>query len=147
MNTSERGVGLIKEFESCRLEAYDDGGGVWTIGWGTTRYPNGRFVAPGDVCTQQEADQWLMEDIMEAEDAVDRYVSVPINQNQFDALVSFTYNCGSMALLNSTLLKLLNARDDVGAARQFKRWNKDNGKEVAGLTRRRAVEAKLFSEV
>lgn len=142
-----KGLFIIKSFESCRLVAYDDGGGVWTIGWGHTR-----GVKRGDTCTQAQADAWLLEDVTEAELAVHRLVKVPITQNQFDALVSFAYNCGAdedadtiaEGLGDSTLLRKLNGADYVGAAAEFPKWNKDNGVVLQGLVRRRAAEQNLF---
>jgi lysozyme len=93
-----------------------------------------------------QAAGWLRADAQEAVDAVNRLVTVPLNQSQFDALVDFVFNLGAGAFSTSTLLRLLNGGDYAGAAGQFGRWNKDNGKVVAGLTRRRAAEAKLFEE-
>lgn len=136
---SERGLDLTREFEGIRLQAYLDGGGVPTIGYGHTK-----GVKLGQECTMAQAVQWLREDVQEAVDAVNRLVKVKINQAQFDALVDFVFNLGAGAFAKSTLLRMLNAYDYVGATAQFARWDKDNGKVVAGLTRRRAAEAKLF---
>lgn len=136
---SERGLDLTREFEGCRLQAYQDTGLVWTIGYGHTK-----GVKSGDECDMKQAVQWLREDVQEAVDAVNRLVKVKINQAQFDALVDFVFNLGAGAFAKSTLLRMLNAYDYVGATAQFARWNKDNGKVVAGLTRRRAAEAKMF---
>jgi lysozyme len=136
---SEHGKQFVHSFESCKLEAYFDSGRVATIGYGHIR-----GVKMGDTCTQAQADAWYDEDTDEAEAAVNDLVKVPLSQNQFDALVSFTFNCGIAALRNSTLLRLLNAGDYDGARDQFGRWNHDNGVVVAGLTRRRAAEANLF---
>ena len=140
MKLSLNGVNLIHEFESLKLEAYLDGGGVWTIGWGHT----GPDVYEGLTCTKEIADAWFIEDVSEAEVVVSHNVSYPINQNMFDALVSFEYNTGG--LTKSTLLKKINEGDLVGAAREFPRWNKDNGKEIRGLTRRRLREQALFMQ-
>lgn len=131
------GEHLIKYYEQCRLTAYDDGGGVWTIGWGHTK-----GVKPGDTCTKEQADAWFDEDVEEALGRVRDAVTIEINQNQFDALASFEYNTG--ALKSSTLLKKLNLGDFVGAAREFTRWTKDNGVELKGLRRRRLSEQSLF---
>jgi len=139
MNYSNQGIALTKQFESCSLTAYKDGGGVWTIGYGHTK-----GVKQGQTCTQQQADAWLAEDVASAVSAVNSMVRVPLTQGQFDALVDFAYNCGNEALQYSTLLRKLNGRDYSGAQEQFARWNQDNGVVVAGLTRRRAAEAKLF---
>lgn len=136
---------LVKEFESLRLDAYLDSGGVPTIGWGTTKYPHtGKAVKMGDKCTKAEADAWFWEDINEAVAAVKKAVRVPVTPNQFGAMVSLTYNIGVGAFKSSTMLALLNKGDYTGASNQFPRWNKDNGKVVAGLTRRRKAERALF---
>ena len=92
MKTSQSGVNLIKGFEGKRLNAYDDGVGVWTIGYGTIKYPNGIRVKKGDTCTESQAESYLKNDLVKFENAINRLVKVPLNQNQFDALSSFTYN-------------------------------------------------------
>lgn len=144
MKISKAGVDLIKSFEGCQLKAYKCPAGVWTIGWGTTEPINGVNPHEGMVITQQQADELLINNLKGYEDAVNKYVTYRINQNQFDALVSFAYNCGNGALKTSTLLKKLNAGDVQGAANEFLRWNKANGKVLNGLTRRREAERKLF---
>ncbi len=141
MKTSKKGIALIKEFEGLRLKAYKDIVGVPTIGYGSTH-----GVTMGDEITEEEAEILLLEDLREYEDCVNQYVTVPITQEEFDALVSFAYNLGCGALRGSTLLRLLNAGNKEAAAQQFKRWNKAGGVEVAGLTRRRVAEANLFME-
>jgi lysozyme len=133
------GLELVKSFESCKLEAYKDGGGVWTIGWGHTG-----GVKEGQVCTQEQADAWLAEDLDQAESDVELYTRVELGQEQFDALVSFAFNLGGNALRKSTLLRKLNSGDTAGAAKEFPKWKFDNGKEVAGLLRRRLAEQELF---
>lgn len=138
MRLSPIGVNLIHEFEALRLKAYLDGGGVWTIGWGHT----GVDVYDSLTCTKEQADAWFTEDVAEAEKSVQDCISYPLTQNQYDALVSFEYNTGG--LRSSTLRKKINEGDLVGAAKEFPRWNKDNGKEVRGLTRRRLREQALF---
>ena len=144
MNISKVGLDLIKSFEGCQLKAYKCPAGVWTIGWGTTEPINGIKPHEGMVITQQQADDLLIKNLKAYENAVNKYVTYSINQNQFDALVSFAYNCGNGALKTSTLLKKLNAGDVRGAANEFLRWNKANGKVLNGLTRRREAEKKLF---
>lgn len=144
MNTSQTGVNLIKGFEGKRLVAYDDGVGVWTIGYGTIKYPNGIRVKKGDTCTEPQAESYLKSDLVKFENAINRLVKVPLNQNQFDALSSFTYNLGETNLSKSTLLKKLNAKDYKGAADQFLVWNKAGGKVMNGLVRRREAERNLF---
>jgi lysozyme len=142
MKTSDDGIALIQEFEGCVLRAYPDpasGGDPWTIGYGHTR-----GVKPGDSCTREQAMAWLREDVGWAEAAVDADVRVPLDQHQFDALVSFAYNLGAGALASSTLLKLLNGGNAVAAAQQFGRWvNGPNG-PMPGLVRRRGAERALF---
>lgn len=141
MKISNAGLDLIKSYEQLRLEAYmptpDD---VPTIGYGHTK-----GVKMGDSCTEEQALEWLREDCAEAEECVSKFVRVPLTQNEFDALVSLTFNIGCGAFKGSTLLKLLNSHDYDGAAAQFPRWNKQSGKELAGLTRRRADERRMFA--
>ena len=144
MKTSQSGISLIKGFEGKRLNAYYDGVGVWTIGCGTIKYPNGVRVKKGDTCTELQAESYLENDLVKFENAINRLVKVPLNQNQFDALSSFTYNLGETNLSSSTLLKKLNAKDYAGTADQFLRWNKAGGKVMNGLTRRREAERNLF---
>ena len=144
MKISKNGLAIIKEFEGLRLKAYDDGVGVWTIGYGTTRYPSATKVKRGDNITEEQAEAYLLHDVSRFENAVNRLVKVPLTQNQFDALVSFTYNLGEGSFGASTLLRKLNARDYSGAATEFLRWNKAGGKVMAGLTRRRKAEHDLF---
>ena len=145
-STSNVGKNLIKSFEGKRLSAYDDGVGVWTIGYGTIKYPNGVKVKKGDVCTDAQADQYFNNDLVKFENSVNSLVKVSLTQNQFDALVSFAYNLGATNLANSTLLKKLNAKDYKGAAAEFPKWNKAGGKIMAGLTRRRLAEQELFNK-
>lgn len=147
MKISKNGIAVIEYFESLQLKAYPDpatGGKPYTIGFGTTVYPSGEPVRPGDVCTKEQAENYLQNDVAKFEKAVSDAVHIPLNQGQFDALVSFTYNLGEGNLKSSTLLKMVNAGNFAGAAEQFKRWNKANGKTMRGLTRRRAAEQCLF---
>lgn len=144
MKTSSVGINLITGFEDLVLTAYDDGVGVWTIGFGTTVYPNGVKVKKGDVCTKAQALSFFQYDLRRFEAAVNQAVKVVINQNQFDALVSLTYNIGESAFKKSTLLAKLNKGDFTGAADQFKVWNIGGGKVLKGLERRRAAERELF---
>lgn len=136
---SQNGLKLTESFEGLRLEAYQDQVGVWTIGYGHTS-----GVTPGMVCTQDQAQAWLLEDVQGASFAVNRMVTVQLNQNQFDALVDFTFNLGSGNLASSTLLRLLNAGDFTGAANEFPKWNHAGGVVVDGLTKRRKAEQELF---
>lgn len=144
MRVSESGVALLKRFEGLELEAYQDIAGVWTIGYGHT----GPDVTPGMRITEREAEALLRRDLKSREDAVSRLVTVPLNQNEFDALVSFVYNVGAEAFRRSTALRRLNRGARLAAADAMTWWNKAtvNGKkrEVLGLTRRRAAEKALF---
>ena len=139
MKTSLEGIDLIKHFEGCELEAYKCPAGVWTIGYGHIK-----GVQEGDVITEQQADDMLVEELEEYENYIHNLVSCPLNQNQFDAIVSWVYNLGSSNLQASTLLKVLNAGDYAGVPAQMLRWNKAGGKVLEGLTRRRQAEADLF---
>ncbi|MCH7380406.1 lysozyme [Acinetobacter higginsii] len=144
MAASQVGINVITSFEDLVLTAYDDGVGVWTIGIGTTVYPNGVKVKKGDVCTLEQAKAFFTYDLKHFEAAVNSAVKVPVSQNQFDALVSLTYNIGESAFKKSTLLAKLNKSDFTGAADQFKVWNIGGGKVLKGLVRRRAAERELF---
>ena len=144
MLVSNKGVDLICEFEGKRLVAYDDGVGVWTIGFGTIKYPNGVRVKKGDTCTIEQAKEYMRHDLIEFEHTVNSSVKVPLNQNQFDSLVSLAYNIGSNAFKSSTLVKKLNAGDYQGAADQFNAWVNAGGKRMQGLVNRRDREKLLF---
>lgn len=144
MSLSLEGVNLICNFEGLKLSAYDDDTGVWTIGYGTTRYPNGKRVSQGDRCSLEQAKTYMQHDLKIFERAVNSAVKVPLKQNQFDALVSLTYNIGVGAFKNSTLLKKLNLGDYQEAANQFDVWVNAGGKRLQGLVNRRAMEKKIF---
>ena len=144
MSLSLEGVNKICNFEGLKFSAYDDGNGVWTIGYGTTRYPNGKRVSEGDRCTLEQAKTYMRHDLKIFEHAINSSVTVPLKQNQFDALVSLTYNIGVRAFKNSTLLKKLNLGDYQEAANQFDVWVNAGGKRLQGLVNRRAMEKKLF---
>ena len=139
MKTSEEGIALIKKFEGCELSSYICAGGVQTIGYGHTK-----DVKDGDTCTSEQAEEYLKEDLESFEAAVNRLVEVDLNQSQFDALVSWTFNLGWGALSSSTLLKVLNEDNFAGVPEQIKRWNRAGGKVLDGLIRRREAEALLF---
>ena len=142
MTPSKNCYDLIKEFEGCKLEAYPDpgtGAEPITIGVGHTG-----GVKLGDVITQEQADEYLVNDVAYSAKAVNQMVAVSITQGEFDALCSFAFNLGIGNLKNSTLLKKLNSGDIQGAADQFLVWNKAAGKVMAGLTRRREAERALF---
>ncbi len=141
MNTlSSTGENLIKSFESLRLTAYQDQKGVWTCGWGHT----GADVVAGTTCTPEQAEAWFLKDTQAAVNGVDTSIATNINQNQFDALVSFTFNVGVGAEAHSTMVKLINARNFTGAAAEFPKWDHVNGVPNAGLLRRRQAEQALF---
>jgi len=144
MQTSSRGIALIKEFEGCRLTAYLDSVDVWTIGFGWTHPVEGKSIRRGMTINQATADRLLKTGLVTFENDILKVVKVKLNQNQFDALVSLTYNIGSRALSTSTLLRKLNAGDFIGAADEFLRWDKAGGKVLAGLARRRRAERQRF---
>jgi len=137
--TSQAGIDLIKSFEGLRLAAYQDSVGVWTIGYGHTG-----TARPGQRITEQQAEALLREDVASFEQCVMRAVKAPLDQHQFDALVSFAFNLGCGALSRSTLLKKLNGLDYSGAADEIPRWNRAGGNVLRGLVRRRAAERDLF---
>lgn len=144
MRISQDGLMIVKHFEGLYLKAYADPVGIWTIGYGHT----GDAAYSGNVISEKEAEDLLREDLRESEYFVDRYIDVDLKQNQFDALVTFTFNVGGGALAKSTLRKKLNGGDFEGAAAEFPRWNKGtvNGQKITlpGLTRRRSSERFLF---
>ena len=139
MKTSQYGIDLIKHFEGCELKAYKCPAGVWTIGYGHTK-----GVQPGDEWSEDHADHMLQVELEEYEGYVDKYVTAPLGQNQFDALVSWTYNLGGGNLSASTMLKVLNAGEYEEVPNQMLRWNKAGGKVLEGLTRRRQAEGDMF---
>ena len=142
MKVTIQAINLIKHFEGFRACTYRCPAGIKTIGYGTT---NPRYAKDGATVTQAEAERILAADLVVYEIAVSQLLKGHIvKQARFDALVCFTYNVGLHALKNSTLLKKYLAGDVNGAAQEFYRWNKANGKELQGLTRRRKAEAHLF---
>jgi GH24 family phage-related lysozyme (muramidase) len=141
MRTSQEGINLIKSFEGLQLKAYVCPAGVLTIGYGHTL-----DVKPGQVITEKQAEDLLRKDLIRFEESVEKNITVPLNQQQFDALVSFTFNCGTTALAQSTLRKRLNNKEDPNkvAQQELPKWvNGDNG-PLPGLVRRREAEVKLF---
>jgi GH24 family phage-related lysozyme (muramidase) len=134
---------LIGRSEGLRLQAYKDSGGTWTIGWGATRV-NGKPVTEGMVVTREQAAACFNHDIALVEAQVSSLVKVPLTDNMFGALVSFTFNLGAQALKTSTLLKKLNAKDYAGAAAEFERWVYAKKRVLAGLETRRRKEKQLF---
>ena len=144
MQTSDQGIALIKHHEGVRLTAYADPVGVWTIGYGHTTAAGPPKVERGMKITDAGADAILRQDLAKFEGYVSSAVKVPLNQNEFDALVSFTFNLGPGNLRSSTLLKKLNAGDRAGAADEFLKWTKAGGKTLPGLVKRREAERALF---
>lgn len=151
MKLSNHGIKLIKSFEGLRLNAYKDMAGIWTIGYGSTRYQDGRVVKPGDKLTDEaQANTLFINTLSKYVEAVNKGAKAALSQDQFDALVSFIYNVGTGAVTSSTLFKMLNAGDYQNAADQFLLWNKitdpKTGKKVPckTLSLRRAQERALF---
>ncbi len=141
---NKEALDLIKSFEGKVLKAYKDAVGVWTIGYGHTAMAGAPIPKAGMVLTDKEAEDLLLHDLKKYEFPVQKYVTVNLNDNQYGALVSFTYNLGEGNFKSSTLLKKVNAKDFLGASREFAKWDKAGKKVLKGLTRRRAAEAKLF---
>ena len=139
MEIGQKGLALIKSFEKCYLEPYDDGYGYKTIGWGLVILKTDHFTT----LTQQEADALLLRDLTSAEHVVDSVVSVPLSQSQYDALVSFQFNTGHLP--KSTLLMDLNKGNIKAASEQFHLWIHSSGKVSRGLIRRRDAEEALFN--
>ena len=136
---NDNGLSILKKCEGLKLDAYRCPAGVWTIGYGHTK-----DVKPGDKVTPEEAELMLLEDLEWAEKAVATMVTESINDNEFSALVSFVFNVGSRAFKGSTLLKLLNKGDHLGAARNFEKWVYADGQKLRGLEIRRRLELALF---
>ena len=139
MKTSPKGIALIKEFEGLRLKAYKCPGGVWTIGYGHTA-----GVKPGKVISEAQAEEYLKADLI----AFERYLNglgLALNQNQFDALISFIYNVGTGNFTNSTLLLKVRANpQDNSIMDEFLRWVYSKGRVLPSLQRRRLAEMKLY---
>lgn len=140
------GIELIKHFEGFSAKPYKCPAGVWTIGYGATYYPNGNKVKPTDTpITEAFATELLKIMLVTYEKSVDSYCVDSVNQNQFDALVSFCYNLGAANLKASTLLKKVNKDPkDPSIKLEFMKWTKAGGKTLAGLVRRREAEAELY---
>lgn len=148
MKASDNCLAIIRQYEGFRAKPYLCPAGVWTIGYGSTRYADNRAVMPTDrAITQAQADAIMQATLVQYEDAVNRYAKVPLTQNAFDALVDFAYNAGAKNLLNSTLLRKLNLSDYAGAAIEFNKWVFANGSVLPGLVKRRAAEKALFEKL
>lgn len=139
MQLGAKGTALIRSFEKLVLKAYLDPN-VWTAGWGHT----GPDVTEGTTCTVEQAGIWFVHDTQKAVDGVIASIDTPLTQNQFDALVAFTYNVGVAAEAHSTLCKVVNARNFAAVPKEFMRWVYDNHVRSAGLENRRAAERDLF---
>jgi lysozyme len=144
-STSLLGLNLIKKYEGLRLSSYLCPAGVPTIGYGSTRHPNGKKVLLGEkLASEKEATQLLLATLSPYEDAVNKHLP-NLNQCQFDALVAFSYNVGTAALVKSTLLKKAKVNpNDPSILDEFLKWNKAGGKVLNGLTNRRREEANLY---
>ena len=140
MKTEQKGIDLIKSFEGLSLKAYLCPAGVLTIGYGHT----GSNVMPGQIISEEQAENLLRSDLNRFEVGILKSVSTSINQNQFDALVSLSFNIGLGAFRNSTLLRVLNEGNYEEAASNFLKWNKGGGRVLPGLVRRREAERQLF---
>lgn len=136
---SKTGLHLTERFEGCRLVAYQDSRGIWTIGYGHTA-----GVHAGMTCSPPQAEAWLLSDVAWAEREVNRLVHVPLTQSEFDSLVDFTFNCGAGNFEHSSLLRLLNEHDLARAAEEFEKWDRAGGVPLPGLLRRRKAEAAEF---
>lgn len=141
---NDAGLSIIKSFESCELKSYQDTGGVWTIGYGHTKN-----VGPGMRISQSEADQFLKEDVSEAERIVDKHIKAALTDNEFSALVSFAFNLGPAGFRKkdgsgTKIATYLNSFNKAAAAKSFLSWIYDNGKPLKGLMRRRQAEMELF---
>lgn len=147
MQASQAGIDIIKQYEGLRLKAYLCPAGVWTIGYGHTSSAGEPRVVRGMSITADEADRILRQDLRKFEEAVDDMVKASISQGQFDALVSFAFNCGIGALQKSTLLKQVNAKRFDRVPAELMKWTKADGKELPGLVRRRRAEAGLWRGV
>ena len=139
MKTGKAGLDLIKHFEGLRLKAYQDSVGVWTIGYGHTK-----TAVKGMVITEAQAEDLLRADLADAERSVEWLVHCDLDENEHGALVSFVFNLGAGNFAKSTLLKKLNAHQKLSASAEFAKWNKAGGKPLAGLTKRRDAERRLF---
>lgn len=144
MKLSPKGIAFIELWEGLKLKAYRDSKGLPTIGIGTTRYPDGTKVKMGDACTKEQAYEWFRFDVARFEAFVNRVIKVPLNQNQFDALVSLVYNIGETNFTEGTVDDKLNAKQFDAALKTWLLYVNSGGKKIAGLVNRRQAEVKLF---
>lgn len=143
---STEGLALIKQWEGLRLKAYEDSGGIWTIGYGHTSAAGTPIVHKDMQITEKEAEKILCQDLRECESVVVKAVIVPLNDEQFAALVSFCYNVGITAFCKSTLLKKLNKGEYETVPTELQKWTRVGGKRIQGLVNRRAAEAGLWAK-
>ncbi|CAK0765332.1 lysozyme [Gammaproteobacteria bacterium] len=143
LRTSQVGIDLVKGYEGLRLRVYRDAAGLSTIGYGHLIKPGENFS--GGI-SAKKAELMLVNDLLATEDSVKKWVNVALTQGQFDALVSFVFNVGAGSFKKSTLLRKLNAGDVAGAAEEFGKWDKADGKVAEGLRRRRVAEMEVFVE-
>jgi lysozyme len=145
MTLNKEGLDIIKKYEGLSLSAYKCPAGKVTIGFGNTFYEDGKPVQMGDKITKERADYLLSKVANSFGERMKKYIKQPLNENQFSALLSWTYNCGIGNLMGSTLLKKINANPNDATIRQeFMKWNRASGKVLLGLTRRREAEANLY---
>lgn len=143
---SKEGLALIKKWEGLRLSAYEDCVGVWTIGYGHTNAVGAPNVHKDMQITEEEAEKILCQDLQQFEHVVEQTVTVPLSDEQFAALVSFSYNVGTKAFRNSTLLKKLNKGNYEAVPTELQKWTRVGGKRLRGLVNRRAAEAGLWAQ-
>lgn len=141
MKIGPRGLAMIKRFEGCKLQAYQDSVGVWTIGYGSTL-----GVKQGDRISEQQADTLLQADLARFENGVAKYLTREVRESQADAMISLAFNVGLGNFKDSTLLKLTNQNSPLQAAQQFVKWANAGGKPLLGLLRRRFAEGQLYLE-
>jgi len=139
LKMSDVGLDLVKKFEGFYADKYVCPAGFLTIGYGHLWK-----IGMPETCTEEQAEEWLAEDLVDAEKSVKRLISLPLTQHQFDALVSFTFNCGGGALQRSTLRSKLNRGEYENAADEFKKWVWGGGRKLPGLVLRRQAEHYLF---
>ena len=148
MEINKAGKDLIKRFEGCKLKAYKCPANVWTIGYGNTFYEDGTKVKEGDVITQERAEELFDIIISDFVRMTDALVKSNVTENNFSALVSFTFNVGTGNLKRSTLLRKVNANPkDPTIAAEFNKWVRANDRVLQGLVKRRKAEAKLYEQL
>ena len=147
MQVSQRGVDTIAHSEGCYLVAYKCPAGIWTVGYGHTSAMGNLTVTSITKLTEAQAIKLLQTDLLVVDNQVNHFVTVPLTQGQFDALVSFVFNIGIENFRKSTLLKKLNKGDYEGASQELPRWNHGGGRVLPGLTKRRHAEMALFNDL